>query len=386
MEYNNEHSDEYEIQVLTTLADQYDNPYAQYVLASEYYNGDIVETDYEKAFEYYKKAADHNISKAQRKLADYYNTGFLVVEKNVAVGIQYLEKAASQGDKEALGRLANYCMDALGNIIEAEEYLKLLTDKDVLAQDRVGVMFFEGRYGVKRDVCKAEEYLIKAALGGEKEARDILKIHKDEFEKYKNELQKKEYHDFIIDMEKSISCYETGIAYLRGDGEIQKDEIKAVEMLKEAAELGNYNALYTLGFCYANGVGTEKVDMDKAFNCFFEATEKGHEKAPFFLALMYKDGDGVAPDKNKAFDYLIKAEDKGVMVNEAKLKMKEILKEMMKEITTEANDCDVWKYHNYGEDYFVQPTALQPIDHMVLGNCFYTCGYYVLIAKKTYLN
>ena len=69
-----------------------------------------VESDFGKAFEYFKRAADQGYSYAQYNLGVCYIEGFGVENADQKKAIEYWEKAANQGldaAKEALKKLGN---------------------------------------------------------------------------------------------------------------------------------------------------------------------------------------------------------------------------------------------------------------------------------------
>ena len=99
------------------------NEYAQFKLAECYYNGTGVNEDKEKACELYKKAADHGNRDAIAKLAEYYQ---IIIETDddeydddEVVFSEELMHAAEQGDAEAQFQLAECYF--FGDGIEEDE-------------------------------------------------------------------------------------------------------------------------------------------------------------------------------------------------------------------------------------------------------------------------
>ena len=82
-------------------------PEAQYELARRYDYGRTfgIKEDKEKAFEWYKKAAEQGYSRAQNKLGDFYYYG-IGVKKNYDEALKWYGKAAKQGNAEAY---KNFC-------------------------------------------------------------------------------------------------------------------------------------------------------------------------------------------------------------------------------------------------------------------------------------
>lgn len=54
----------------------------------------------------------------------------------------------------------------------------------------------------------------------------------------------------------SDELWQQGIAYEEGQG-VEKDIVKAVELYRQAVDLGNADAMYRLAMCYMNGNGVE---------------------------------------------------------------------------------------------------------------------------------
>ena len=77
--------------------------------------------------------------------------------------------------------------------------------------------------------------------------------------------------------------------------------------LKEAADLGNINAINELGFKYSLGVGVEK-NTGKAKELYMQAIEKEHPMAYYNLGCCYFDNNQYA----EAFEYFKKAAEKEI--------------------------------------------------------------------------
>ena len=133
-----------------------------------------------------------------------------------------------------------------------------------------------------------------------------------------------------------------GYRYLTGKG-IKKDELKALNLLHEAAEKGDLSAcfplgvilekngdaegasdyyaraategdvraFYRLGLAYENGNGVEK-DMETAFYCYSEAKKLGNYEAMFRYGLFWFEGKGALADKNIGRENIQKAAKAGV--------------------------------------------------------------------------
>ena len=78
-----------------------------------------------------------------------------------------------------------------------------------------------------------------------------------------------------------IYYFELASFYRFGTG-IAKDEQKAFELYKKAAEQGHVDACYKLAVCYEVGIGTVKDKM-KAAEWYNKAAEKGDKRAKVIL-------------------------------------------------------------------------------------------------------
>ncbi|EXX71914.1 uncharacterized protein OCT59_019037 [Rhizophagus irregularis] len=96
------------------------------------------------------------------------------------------------------------------------------------------------------------------------------------------------------------SIYQLGEYYFYGIG-TKKNVIKAVEMYKEAAGRGDVNAINDLGYCYQHGIGTEKDEIN-AFELYKIAAEKGDITSMNNLGECYQRGIGTMKDEIKAFE------------------------------------------------------------------------------------
>lgn len=80
------------------------NQYAQNELGRMYYTGDIVQIDYAKAFEWFKKSAEQGNSDAEYSLGSMYLNG-QGIQADRKEAIQWYQKAAKQGNVLAAQKL-----------------------------------------------------------------------------------------------------------------------------------------------------------------------------------------------------------------------------------------------------------------------------------------
>lgn len=112
----------------------------QFALGEKCYYGRGVEKSYEKAMEWYKKAANQGHAEAQCSLGYMYSRG-IGIQQDYKKAAEWYEKAADQGHAKGLFNL--------------------------------GSMYYNGR-GVPKDIEKAKTLFDRAAKKGDKDAKTIL--------------------------------------------------------------------------------------------------------------------------------------------------------------------------------------------------------------------
>mgnify|MGYP000060364083 FL=1 len=124
--------------------------------------------------------------------------------------------------------------------------------------------------------------------------------------------------DFILEMLFNLSeirrsnaddLLKQGIAYEDGDG-VEQDFTHAAELYKQAADLGNAEAMRLLGNLYYVGKGINQ-DYNKAKEYFESAAIAGELEAMAYLGLAYWGGKGVEQNYGKAKEWFEKAAESG---------------------------------------------------------------------------
>lgn len=105
------------------------------------------------------------------------------------------------------------------------------------------------------------------------------------------------------------SQFRLGNLYSDGEG-VPKDDAKAVEWYREAADHGYAKAQNNLGVMYLLGQGVPR-DLTKAGEWFRKAAEQGLDASQTQLGDMYVRGEGVPKDAAKAMEWYLKAAEQG---------------------------------------------------------------------------
>ncbi|MEN6445911.1 MAG: tetratricopeptide repeat protein [Candidatus Cloacimonas sp.] len=160
------------IDVLIAAAEE-GNADAQNQLGDAYYNGDGLEQDYTKAFEWYFRAAKQGHALAQYNVAFAYANG-LGTQKNMEKAIEWYGKSADQGVALAQYVLGEIMIDGQHIAQDFSKGLELLqkaSDQGLnLAQYELGTYYLQGRI-VEANTKIGIEYLTLAADQGNKEAQ-----------------------------------------------------------------------------------------------------------------------------------------------------------------------------------------------------------------------
>lgn len=146
-------------------------PAAQFDMGVNYVNGYAgLKQDYNKALEWFKKAAAQGHAEASYQIAMFYSFGHGVpIDKSEAV--RWYEKAAKEGCDDAAIDLAG--MYYYGDNVErdhatAMKWLMIAADRgNKVAMRQIGILYDEGGYGVERDYVEAAKWYKMASDKGD---------------------------------------------------------------------------------------------------------------------------------------------------------------------------------------------------------------------------
>jgi len=218
--------------------------YAQYKLGSYYYYG-LVETDLDKAEEWYLKAYEQGgYPYAAIMLGDFYLYNIKDAEEpEYEKAFDYYKFAEERGVvSEGLGVCYDYGLGVEENEAEAFKYYSLAAnDNYTAAKYRLGLAYKYGR-GTTVNLIEAYRWLSDAAQDGNFNAQ-----------------------------------YETAMMLLNGEG-VGQDEAQAISMLTKVAEEDHDRAQFELGNCYLSGKGVEEDEV-QAMYWYQKAADNGNEQA-----------------------------------------------------------------------------------------------------------
>lgn len=209
-----------------------DNAITQNKLGSMYRIGEGVPQNYQKSLMWTQEAADQGNADALFNLSIMYARGQGVKQDNKKA-LALLYKAAKKGSLSADIFLPEY-----GGGENAKWVHKTADEGDAGAQYHLGLIYWYGANGYKKDLPKAYNWFRKAAIQGHAGAQEKL-----------------------------------GIFYRRGLG-IKQDNQKALMWYRKAAAQDHSPAQERIGMMYEKGDGIEK-NHQKALIWFGKSCESG---------------------------------------------------------------------------------------------------------------
>ena len=149
-----------------------------YSLAKIHEEGNDTKQDFEKAFDYYLRAAEFGHVGALYNLGSLYENGEGVAQ-DYSKAVEYYTKAAGKENSDAACCLARLYEEGLGVSKDDTQafhwYMKAAqADRMPHAIYKIGYMYFEGR-GTQKDCHEGMKYLRIAALTGYQLAREEMK-------------------------------------------------------------------------------------------------------------------------------------------------------------------------------------------------------------------
>ena len=286
--------------------------FAQDTVGDMYDHGRGVEQSYEKAVEWYRKAAEQGYANTQCRLGSMYHDG-RGVEQSYKTAVEWYRKSAEQEYAAAqcnLGLKYKYGQGVEQSYEKAVEWYRKAAEQGYAnAQCNLGVMYEYGQ-GVEQSYEKAVEWYQKAAEQGYANAQCNLGVMYEYGQGVEQSYEKAvEWYRKAAEQGYAGAQCKLGIIYENGQGVEQSYET-AVEWYRKAAEQGDATAQFNLGCQYYFSKGVEQ-SYDKAFEWFRKAAEQGYAGAQYNLGVMYEYGEGVEQSYEAAVEWYQKAAEQG---------------------------------------------------------------------------
>ncbi|KAG0376435.1 hypothetical protein BGX24_007761, partial [Mortierella sp. AD032] len=285
---------------------------AQVTLGDRYRNGDGVDQDYQRAMEWYLKAAAQGNADAHKHIGCLYDQGHGVLRDYAQAADWYL-KAAEQGHATAQNSIG--CMYYAGEGVPQDYsramdwYLKAGEQGHSAAQNNVGYMY-SIRYGVPQDYSLAMDWYLKAAKQGLPAAQNGLGNMYEEKKGIPRDYSRA-MDWYLKAAEQGHPAAQNNIGNMYEKGKrVPQDYSLAMDWYLKAAEQGLPAAQNHIGDMYEYGRGVPQ-DYSRAMNWFLKASEQGHAGAQCSIGGLFEYGQGVPQDLNRAMEWYRKATNQG---------------------------------------------------------------------------
>ncbi|KAK8841799.1 hypothetical protein M9Y10_026748 [Tritrichomonas musculus] len=288
------------------------DPETQFQIGKIFNDGKVVHCNYQKAFHYFKLAADQNHSDALFFVGSFYLDG-KGVEQNYKHAKEYFELSADQQNDKALVCLGNLYYKGIGvekDYKKAIKYYQLSAEQNnVEAIVCLGHSYYKGE-GVEKDFVKSKEYFIKAAEQKNADAICALGLfYYYGYESPTNHVKARKLFEESAEQNYPLAFNYLGLIYIRGL-DVEMNIEKGIKYLEQSAELKSDTASLNLGNIYYYGRGV-KQDYEKGRFYYEKAIELGNIQACLAVGNLYFGGVGVEQSFLKAKEYYDKAAEQG---------------------------------------------------------------------------
>ncbi|KAL6584426.1 ERAD-associated E3 ubiquitin-protein ligase component hrd3a [Orobanche minor] len=220
------------------------------------------------AYTYYRQEMHDKSVKLYAELAEVAVNSFLISKDSPVIEPIRIHSGAEE-NKEALRK-------SRGEDDEDFQILEYQAQKgNAGAMYKIGIFYYFGLRGVRRDHAKALRWFSKAVDKGEPRSMELL-----------------------------------GEIYARGAG-VERNYTKALEWLTMASEEQLYSAYNGMGYLYVKGYGVEKKNYTKAREYFEKAADNEESGGYYNLGVMYLKGLGLKRDLKVATKYFALAANAG---------------------------------------------------------------------------
>ncbi|XP_074559732.1 ERAD-associated E3 ubiquitin-protein ligase component HRD3-like [Curcuma longa] len=237
------------------------------------------------AYTYFRQDMYENAVKLYAELAEAAVASFLISKEPPVIEPVRIHSGTEE-NKEALRKSRGEADEGFQII----EYQALKGNSG--AMFRIGMLYYYGLRGVRRDHAKALLWFSKSAEKGDPRAMELLgEMYARGAGIEKNYT--KAFECFTLaSRHKYYSAYNgLGYLYVKGYGVARKNYTKAREYFEKAATNKEPGGHYNLGVLYLKGIGVKR-DIVAARTFFLMAANAGQPKALYQLARLFQKGIG----------------------------------------------------------------------------------------------
>ncbi|ERM95837.1 ERAD-associated E3 ubiquitin-protein ligase component HRD3A [Amborella trichopoda] len=251
--------------------------------------GENMQSKMALAYTYFRQELFENAVELYAELAETAVASFLISRDSPIVEPVRINDG-SEENKEALRKSRGEEDDDF----QIMEYQAL--KGNAAAMYKLGLFYYFGLRGVRRDHAKALSWFLKAVEKGEPNSMELLgEIYTRGAGVPRNYTKALEWLT-LASKQKHFSAYNgIGYLYVKGHGVEKKNFTKAREYFERAAKNDEPSGHYNLGVLYLKGIGVKK-DVRVASRHFLTAANFGQPKAFYQLAKMFQKGIGFKKD------------------------------------------------------------------------------------------
>ncbi|BAF11525.1 eRAD-associated E3 ubiquitin-protein ligase component HRD3 precursor [Oryza sativa Japonica Group] len=164
---------------------------------------------------------------------------------------------------------------------------------NTVAMHKLGLLYYYGLRGVRRDYGKAYHWFSKAVEKGDTRAMELLgEIYARGAGVERNYTEAYKWLTLAAKQQQYSAYNGLGYLYVKGYGVEKKNLTKAKEFFEIAAEHKEHGGYYNLGVLYLKGIGVKR-DVMTACNFFLRAVNAGQPKAIYQVAKLFQKGVGL---------------------------------------------------------------------------------------------
>ncbi|MBR3890710.1 MAG: sel1 repeat family protein [Bacilli bacterium] len=271
------------------------------LLGDFYMEGIEIPKDVTKALSYYKLAIDYGYTKALDRIVKYY---YDIHEYNMAdTLLRKYNLSTNDENVDLILKLAPYndYNYATGGFSRSEVARRSSKKHSLLASLSLNSLGYIDEIDMLFDYT-SEEYALKAIGEGDLKANYVL----GELAYKKGEIDNAiSFYQIAANSGSPDAKYRLSKMIQEGTN-IQKDEKKALELLKQAAEGNNKDALYEMGYKYLNGEGVRK-NKTKAIDYLLKAANMNHGDALYQVGELVTNGEIKHSDESSLYKIYYKA-------------------------------------------------------------------------------
>ena len=276
-------------------------------------------TDQVEAVQWYRRAAEQNLAKAQAALSVCYKFGKGVVRDD-AEAVKWSRKAAEQGIAVSQLLLGECYLNGEGvaaDEAEAVKWFHKAAEQDIdMAQQRLAVCYLLG-VGVPEDAAEAVKWCRKAAEQGSPHSQVMMGMCYETGDGVpKDVVEAVKWYRMAVEQNYAPAQYALAVCYLKGIGVSAANNTEAIKLFRKAAEGDFAEAQNWLASCYSLGKFMPKDDVE-AFKWFRKAAEQNFAMSQYLLANRYLDGKGVPKDVVEGYKWNLLAASQGVKLAES---------------------------------------------------------------------